>query len=152
MMKKSLFFSVDINVTNFMQLGMSFGTSKNKTTKIGNNASYDYIKCNKAIMKFDGFLEPTEEFIKEVKDATNTKDLQKLKQIIERYGQFIPTTIILSERAYSNNLEKIIGLSTESSKEITLGAKIMKTLDSKAKYTAISSVGNQKLIILNVQK
>ncbi|CAB4494230.1 unnamed protein product [Rhizophagus irregularis] len=47
-------------------------------------------------------LEPTPEFIKEVVVAINSKEHRNFKGITEKFGQFIPTEVILGGREYDH--------------------------------------------------
>ncbi|PKC15387.1 hypothetical protein RhiirA5_486183 [Rhizophagus irregularis] len=100
----NLFFTTDIDVLeNFIKLGMSIEITENKKSNIGISGSYDFVKHEKASLKFGDHLQPTQEFIGEVEKAIESEDPVKvLKQITKQYGQFIPTEVILGGRAHFN--------------------------------------------------
>ena len=95
-MKKILFLTADTNVQNF---GVSFGNSKTERSNLGTNSTYTISEYNKVSLKFK-HLQPTDEFIKEVKDAINSKDPRKFKKIAEEFGQFVSKEVILGGSAY----------------------------------------------------
>ncbi|CAB4378647.1 unnamed protein product [Rhizophagus irregularis] len=66
-------------------------------------------------LEFIKYLEPTQEFIKVVRDAIESDNpVEKLKQITKEYGQFIPGKVILGGRVF---FDKNV-TSTENSNEI----------------------------------
>src|SRR5205807_195294 len=62
MMRTNLFFSSEISMQNFVKLGMSSETSKSEKLESENKTSYHLTRYGKASLKFDKYLEPTEEF------------------------------------------------------------------------------------------
>ncbi|RIA96136.1 hypothetical protein C1645_755811 [Glomus cerebriforme] len=105
MMKTNLFFSTDINVQNFVELGMSIESSKSENVNIETNLSYQYIEYGKASLKFNEYLKPTSEFIKAVEDAIRSNDPREFRKITEEFGQFIPTEVIMGGRMYYTNMD-----------------------------------------------
>jgi hypothetical protein len=102
-MKNNLFFSTDINVKSLEKLGISIGNMENEGVNSENISSYHFTEYGKVSLKFGDYLEPTQEFIKEVVDAIESENfVEILKQMTEQYGQFIPTEVILGGRAYFN--------------------------------------------------
>ncbi|CAB4378660.1 unnamed protein product [Rhizophagus irregularis] len=101
--KKNLFFDTDINIWSFINL-------KDKNFKNNNfdDSIYQYIELGKASLKFHTDKENlrlTKEFENEVNCAIKSKDPGKIKTITEKYGQFIPTEVILGGRVYFKNNE-----------------------------------------------
>ncbi|PKY55765.1 hypothetical protein RhiirA4_548892 [Rhizophagus irregularis] len=122
-MKKNLFFSTDINVKNLGKLGISIGNMENEGVNSENISSYHFTEYGKVSLKFDHHLKPTQEFIKVVEGAIESKDpVKELKQITEQYGQFIPTEVILGGRAYFNEHITSTGCFAGNSKEIAMNA------------------------------
>ncbi|CAB4474380.1 unnamed protein product [Rhizophagus irregularis] len=120
---KNLFFTADINIDKFVKLGMSTGNMKNKKSYSETSGSYHFIKHAKASLEFIKYLEPTPDFIKEVENAIISKDpAESFRQITEKYGQFIPTKVILGGRVHFNEHITSTGGITENSKEITVDA------------------------------
>jgi hypothetical protein len=116
-MKNNLFFYIDNNVENFFKSGISIESLKNnKFNSV--SGSYYFTDCAKVSLKYTKYLEPTQEFIKEVKNAIESENpVEKFKQITKKYGQFIPEEVILGGRTlYGENI--ISGCSTENSKEV----------------------------------
>ncbi|CAB4378659.1 unnamed protein product [Rhizophagus irregularis] len=100
MMKTSLFFSSDDNVNNFVDMGLSV-ESIDRYHYDGINSVCEYTEVGKAFIKFREYIEPTEEFIKEIKDGIKSDNPEKeFRKIMEEYGQFIPTEIIFGGRVY----------------------------------------------------
>ncbi|CAB5376190.1 unnamed protein product [Rhizophagus irregularis] len=100
MKKKNLFFSSDDNVNNFVDMGLSV-ESIDRYHYDEINSVYEYTEVGKAFIKFREYIEPTEEFIKEIKDGIKSDNPEKkFRKIMEEYGQFIPTEIILGGRVY----------------------------------------------------
>ncbi len=119
MMKTNLFFTSDVNVENFVKLGISIGKSSNKNFKLEINSSYDYIKYSKVSLKFEK-LEPTKEFINAVKDAIESSDPEKFKQITEEFGQFISNEVFLGGRAHFESIKRSEKSSAENSSEAAI--------------------------------
>jgi hypothetical protein len=144
-MKKNLVFSTDINAESLVELGISIGNMRNEGVNSENISSYHFTEYGKVSLKFiDRYLEPTSDFIKEIEGAIESEDpAEKLKQITEQYGQFIPTRIILGGRAHFNESVKSIGRSTGNSKETAMKANASGVLDVNA--AATSSYSEEKL-------
>ncbi|CAB4388381.1 unnamed protein product [Rhizophagus irregularis] len=135
MMDKNLFFNADINVEYFVKLGigMSIGASKNKESRVETNYSYRFTKYGKASLKLE-HLEATPEFIKVVEDAIESGDPEEFKQIIEDYGQFIPTEVILGGRVHYDDFAESVKYSTGNSNKIIgkMNIQILKAKIGKA--------------------
>ncbi|CAI2173229.1 14957_t:CDS:2 [Funneliformis geosporum] len=118
MVKTNFFFNSDIGV-DFVNLGISCEQSQNINSKFETNVSYRYTEYRKVSLKFDkGSLKPTEEFEKRVVDAINSEDSRiQFKTIIEDYGQFIPTEVILGGRVYYEGKQIAREDSEENDKE-----------------------------------
>ncbi|CAB4436188.1 unnamed protein product [Rhizophagus irregularis] len=100
MMKTNLFFGTDINVQDFARLGLSIEKMKNEGTNPETSTSYFFTEYGKASLKFSEHLEPTQEFIEVVEKAIKSQDpVEEFKQITDKFGQFIPTEVILGGRA-----------------------------------------------------
>ncbi|PKC03600.1 hypothetical protein RhiirA5_423525 [Rhizophagus irregularis] len=103
MAKTNLFFSSDDNVNNFVDMGLSVESESKKNEDFDDEiySVYEYTEVEKAFIKFREHIEPTEEFIKEIKDGIKSDNPEKeFRKIMEEYGQFIPTEIILGGRVY----------------------------------------------------
>ncbi|CAB4430327.1 unnamed protein product [Rhizophagus irregularis] len=124
MMKTNLFFSCDISVQNFAELGISVDKLKNEKFNIETDSSYHFTEYGKISLKFSNYLEPTPEFVEAVKEAIKSKNIGDFKQIIEEFGQFIPTEVILGGRAYFNDFEISTGYFAEDSNENATNANI----------------------------
>ncbi|RGB23603.1 hypothetical protein C1646_748137 [Rhizophagus diaphanus] len=115
-MKTNLFFSSDDsddNVKNIVNMGLSVESKSKKNENFFDFSSvYEYTEVGKAFIKFREYIEPTEEFIKEIKDGIKSDNPEKeFRKIMEEYGQFIPTEIILGGRVYfkDNKFMRTIG-------------------------------------------
>ncbi|CAB5204772.1 unnamed protein product [Rhizophagus irregularis] len=120
MMKKNLFFSADVNVQNFIKLGVSSESLRQNFINNETNLSYRYMEYGKISLNFGKYLKPSSEFNKAVEEAIESQDPKKFKIIIEEFGQFVPTEVILGGRMYFESVD----LSTEqtqiNSKENTI--------------------------------
>jgi hypothetical protein len=149
----NLFFTTNINVDNFVKLGMSIGSMKNIKSNSETSGFYHFIKHAKASLESTKYLEPTPDFIKEVEDAINSEDpAEKFKQITEEFGQFIPTKVILGGRAHFNEHVTSIGCFTENSKEITINANAQGILDANVSNTLNYSEGKSNYQKFNCTK
>ncbi|POG65381.1 hypothetical protein GLOIN_2v1666809, partial [Rhizophagus irregularis DAOM 181602=DAOM 197198] len=139
MMDKNLFFDADINVEHFVKLGigMSIGASKNKESHVETNYSYRFTKYGKASLKLE-HLEATPEFIKVVENAIESEDPEEFKQIIEDYGQFIPTEVILGGRVHYDDFAESVKHTAGNSNKIIgkMNIQILKAKIGKASTTS----------------
>ncbi|CAB4378633.1 unnamed protein product [Rhizophagus irregularis] len=118
MKKTNLFFGIDINVQNFIGLGLSIGKSKDENFKDEVNSTYVYTEIGKASLKFNKEnLELTSDFSNDVKNAIKCKDHNKFSEIINKYGQFVPTEVILGGRVYFKGVKSLSENSTNKTKE-----------------------------------
>ncbi|CAB4426346.1 unnamed protein product [Rhizophagus irregularis] len=111
MMKTNLFFS---SVKDFVDMGLSVESKSKKNENFDDEIKsvYEYTEVGKAFIKFREYIEPTEEFIKEIKDGIKSDNPEKeFRKIMEEYGQFIPTEIIFGGRVYfkDNKFMRTIG-------------------------------------------
>ncbi|GBC04060.1 hypothetical protein RclHR1_00550005 [Rhizophagus clarus] len=110
-MKTELSFSGDVNVQEFVKFGVSIGISEDKRSKAETISACSFTQFGKVSLKCSEYLEPTQEFVDIVNDAVKSENpREELKKIIDRYGQFIPTEVILGGRAYY----KLVKASKES--------------------------------------
>ncbi|PKB98823.1 hypothetical protein RhiirA5_506018 [Rhizophagus irregularis] len=144
-MKKNLFFSTDINVKSLGKLGISIGNMENEGVNSENISSYHFTEYGKVSLKFDQHLKPTQEFVKIVEGAIKSKDpVKELKQITEKYGQFIPTEVILGGRAYFNEHITSTGCFAGNSKEIAINANAGGVLGVNAATAWVKSLKDYK--------
>ncbi|PKY53317.1 hypothetical protein RhiirA4_547598 [Rhizophagus irregularis] len=122
MMRTNLFFSGDIKVQNLVELGISIEKLKNEKFNIETDSSYCFTEYGKISLEFSNYLDPTPEFIKVVKEAIKSKNIEDFKQITEEFGQFIPTEVILGGRAYFDDFGISTGYFTENSNEDAMNA------------------------------
>ncbi|GBC10194.1 hypothetical protein RclHR1_09420002 [Rhizophagus clarus] len=115
--EKNFLFGADINVQNFIGLGLSIGKSKNESSKDEINSTCTYTDIAKASLKFSKEnLELTSDFKNDVKNAIKSKDQYEFCEIIEKYGQFIPTEVILGGKVYFRNVKSTTENSVNKSK------------------------------------
>ncbi|CAB4471193.1 hypothetical protein RhiirA5_483192 [Rhizophagus irregularis] len=131
MKKTNLFFGIDINVQNFIGLGLSIGKSKDENFKDEINSTYVYTEIGKASLKFNKEnLDLTSDFINDVKNAIKSKDHNKFREIIDKYGQFVPTEVILGGRVYFKSVKSLsensLNNSGEGSVNVNIGSSIAK--------------------------
>ncbi|CAB5211549.1 unnamed protein product [Rhizophagus irregularis] len=112
--KINMFLNAEAGLVNFGSLRLM--NTKNKSNETVRNFSLNYTKISKSHLKFEG-LEPTNEFIEVVKKAIESQDREKLRKIIKRYGQFVPTKA-LGGMVYegNSNIDNSIRKSTTVSK------------------------------------
>ncbi|GET00859.1 hypothetical protein GLOIN_2v1473653 [Rhizophagus clarus] len=123
MRKTNLFFSSDANIRHFTELGISIEHSQSDNFEDEIKSVYKYTELGKVLLKFHKYLEPTEEFIKEIKAAIESNDLEEYRKIIEEYGQFIPTEVILGGRVYFKDVKMTLKNSATKSKEDSTSVK-----------------------------
>jgi hypothetical protein len=108
MKKTNLFINdddINVDIMDFVKVGFSYSQNENFTEEI--KSVYKYIEFGKVVLKFHEHLEPTEEFIKAVDNAIKSDNpREEFKKIIEEYGQFIPTEVILGGRVYFKDVKK----------------------------------------------
>ncbi|CAG8687608.1 8868_t:CDS:2 [Rhizophagus irregularis] len=116
---KELSFNSDLDTAG---IPLSFGISGNKSSVTGTNSSDETTYYYKNRLEFKEYLEPTENFLAEVKNAMNLNDPdpRKFKKIVERYGQIIPTEIIMGGKDY----KKEFGTSKDKSQGFMANIKI----------------------------
>ncbi|CAG8597525.1 4263_t:CDS:2 [Funneliformis mosseae] len=132
-MKTNLFFSCDIYLQNFVKFGILGEKSKDEKAKFEEKISYNFTEFGKVSLEFGNYLEPTSEFIKEVENAINLKDPKKFKKITEKFGQYIPTKVILGGRAYYRELEMLEEYSKENGYVSTINTSGIASKSSNGK-------------------
>ncbi|RIA95377.1 hypothetical protein C1645_488884 [Glomus cerebriforme] len=126
MKKRNLFINVDdISVKNFVKFGLSIGISQNENFKEEINKTYQYTEIGKVSLKFSKEnLKPTTGFINAVNNAIQSENPSEFREITEKYGQFIPTEIILGGRVYFKDTQVLSENSTNKTKEGTMKINI----------------------------
>ncbi|EXX74762.1 uncharacterized protein OCT59_019245 [Rhizophagus irregularis] len=122
MKKTNLFFNVDgINIKNFVKLGLSVGSLRNKSFKKEDMSTHQYTEIGKVSLKFNKTdLKLTDKFETDVKNAINSKNpIEVFKKITEEYGQLIPTEVILGGRVYFNDVKKSSTSLTDTSNNVS---------------------------------
>ncbi|PKY49684.1 hypothetical protein RhiirA4_445981 [Rhizophagus irregularis] len=117
---KDLSFNVDPS-SIVSTIPISFRIAGNKSDGIETNSSDETTYNYKKTLEFRKFLEPTKDFIEVVKSAVDTidpKNSKKLKEIIEDFGQVIPTEIIMGEKIYKKGDGKTTNISKGYSGDI----------------------------------
>ncbi|PKY51493.1 hypothetical protein RhiirA4_468570 [Rhizophagus irregularis] len=136
----NLFFHTDdISVNNFVKLGMSIGSLKKLKLNF-ESGSYYFIECAKMSLEFTKYLEPTQEFIKVVRDAIGSENpSEEFKQITKEYGQFIPGKVILGGRVlFDKNITS--GYLTENSNV----SNYLKGKSTSYKYNCTKIIGGKQ--------
>ncbi|CAB4422107.1 unnamed protein product [Rhizophagus irregularis] len=134
MKKTNLFINddddINIDILNFVKVGFSYSQNENFNEEI--KSVYKYLEVGKVLLRFHEHLEPTEEFIKAVDNAAISENpREEFKKIIEEYGQFIPTEVILGGRVYFKDVKK----SSENSASREVSANINKILEGNYSST-----------------
>ncbi|RIA88004.1 hypothetical protein C1645_776023 [Glomus cerebriforme] len=124
MKKTNLFLDDDdINVMNFVNLGISIKGLKDENFNNEIKSTYRYTELGKVIVKFNREnLELTDDFKDDIRDAIGSKDPRKFREIIKEYGQFIPTEIILGGRVYFKDVKISLENSADNSVESSVNA------------------------------
>jgi hypothetical protein len=150
--KNDFLLIADIDIPNFVKLGVTIGNSNTKNSNTVTSLTYNIIEYDKMSLKFK--LEPTTEFIEAVKDVIDSKDPRKLKDIINDFGQFIPKEVILGGRAYfiaSENFKKNSSEYTKNTgcqaSNIKIEKKISKSLNknNSSKYQSFKLFGGKEV-------
>ncbi|CAI2182825.1 5770_t:CDS:2 [Funneliformis geosporum] len=100
----------------------SIGSLKRELTKLGSSLSYIYTNYGKISLKIKDII-PTDELINYVDE--NTRDLERpdnLFKITKKFGEFIPTEVILGGRTYFEDYKNSADHSNESSKDFNINA------------------------------
>ncbi|GES72687.1 hypothetical protein GLOIN_2v1815663 [Rhizophagus clarus] len=121
---KNLLFNIDVSINNLAKLGLSREVVRKKTFRDGTKLVYNYTEVGKATLKLSrDNLEPTEDFIKAINEAIESKDIKK---VTENYGLFIPTEIIMGGRFYTNETIITSENSTENNQntDINVGVNV----------------------------
>ncbi|CAB4485959.1 hypothetical protein RhiirA5_402674 [Rhizophagus irregularis] len=152
MKKTNLFFSTDVNIQNFVELGLSIESSQSEDFNDEIQSVYKYTEVGKTLLTFREYLEPTEEFIKEVKNAIKSGNSEEeFKKITEEYGQFIPTEVILGGRVYFKDVKmsskNSVAKSNEGSTSMNIGP-----LNLKARVNSSKSNGKSKFYSFNYMR
>jgi hypothetical protein len=159
-MKNDLSLAAGISAKDYINLSTTFGKSKIKKSNCDTNLACTISEYGKTSLKFK--LQPDTEFIKEVKEAIESKDPRNFKKITDKYGQFIPTEITLGGRAYFRKSNVSKHCSEEYSNKFDLNAgsqasniKIEDATENlssninNSKYECFKLVGGQQLSINN---
>jgi hypothetical protein len=116
----------DINISNFVKLGLS--SIKGLKEENFNNeikSTYQYTELAKVSLKISKEnLVLTDDFNNDINDAIKSKDPRKFRNITKKYGQFIPTEIILGGRVYTKDVKISLESSTDYSIESSLNTDI----------------------------
>ncbi|CAB4489940.1 hypothetical protein RhiirA5_398975 [Rhizophagus irregularis] len=139
---KDLSFNVDPS-SIVSTIPISFRIAGNKSDGIETNSSDETTYNYKKTLEFRKFLEPTKDFIEVVKSAVDTinpKNSKKLKEIIEDFGQVIPTEIIMGEKIYKKGDGKTTNLSKGYSGDINatvvgMGISLNDSKNSTSQHT-----------------
>ncbi|POG63185.1 hypothetical protein GLOIN_2v1689024, partial [Rhizophagus irregularis DAOM 181602=DAOM 197198] len=123
---------------DFIGFGLSIGKSKSENLKDEINSTYKYTEIGKATLKFS---KENLNFKNDVKHAIESKEPRQFFEIIEKYGHFIPTEIILGGRVYFKGVRSSSKRSTNKSKEGSVNVNIV---SSNAKIGGDSGDSNKK--------
>ncbi|RGB44061.1 hypothetical protein C1646_749037 [Rhizophagus diaphanus] len=143
-MKNELLLAANINTKVFINLSTSFERSKITKSNCNTNLACTISEYGKASLKFR--LQPDVEFIKEVKDAIESKDPRNFKKIIEEYGQFIPTEITLGGRAYfkRSNISRYFSEENPKKLNISTGSQASNIKIESNNENLINNINNSK--------
>ncbi|GBB86951.1 hypothetical protein RclHR1_01340018 [Rhizophagus clarus] len=150
MKKTNLFVNIDdINVDNFANYGLSVGISYLKDENFIEEITsvYKYIELKKALLNFHKYLEPTEEFIKAVNDVILSENpREEFKEIIQEYGQFIPTKVIFGGRVYFEDVKKSSENTMDKSNEASINVRTGGKHNESKKFSKFYSFNRTKFL------
>ncbi|CAG8724383.1 268_t:CDS:2, partial [Funneliformis mosseae] len=101
---------------DYAKLGISYEISERSSSET--NLSYHCTQYERASLEFSKYLKPRKEFIDAVKDALNSKDVNKLKLIPEEYGQLYSTEVIFGGKVYIKESKVSKKLSNKNSNKV----------------------------------
>ncbi|RIA98778.1 hypothetical protein C1645_800975 [Glomus cerebriforme] len=137
-MKTNLFLTAEVE-KDFAKLGISFRKSNNEEVKSEINSRYVFKEMKKVSLKFRSeYLEPTEDFDKEVRDAIESENPRKFKEITKKYGQFVLTKVDLGGKVCFEGTKTL----NKYSKENTNTYSAALPLKAKIEHTTIKSNEN----------
>ncbi|CAB5369912.1 unnamed protein product [Rhizophagus irregularis] len=136
MKERNLFFNTNINIQDFIVSGISL-EDKNFEDEKFDYSTYQYAELAKASLKFrKENLRLTKDFKSDVNNAVKSSDPKEFRKIIEKYGRFVPTEVILGGRDYYKNVTISPKILVENSKGDSVGynSKLHNSIlsDSKA--------------------
>jgi len=89
--ERDKFLNAEADLINFLSLR----SNQQNQQEIKEKFPYNFTKFPKIYLKFDG-IKPTQEFIKEVEKALNSKNKrEELRNINKKFGQFVPNKVTL---------------------------------------------------------
>ncbi|CAB4418968.1 unnamed protein product [Rhizophagus irregularis] len=92
--------ATDVELQSFAKLGISTGNSNTKSSTNEASLTLKFIEHEKVSLTFT--IEPTTKFIEAVEEAIKSKNSMKLKEVTDRFGQFIPKEVIFGGKVYLN--------------------------------------------------
>ncbi|UZO20605.1 uncharacterized protein OCT59_013028 [Rhizophagus irregularis] len=142
--KNDLLLTAGANIQDFAKLRTSFGSSKIEKSNFETSLTCTISEYSKVSLKFR--LQPVPEFVKEVKEAIESKDPRNFKKITEEYGQFIPIEIILGGRAYfkRTNISKDCSKENSNMYDINVGGQISNIRIESTSENLSKNVNNSK--------
>ncbi|PKC62962.1 hypothetical protein RhiirA1_520482 [Rhizophagus irregularis] len=143
----------DVNILNFVKLGLS--SKKGLKDENFNNevkSTYQYTELAKASLRVSKKnLVLTEDFESDINDAIESKDPGEFRKITKRYGQFIPTEIILGGRVYTKDIKISLESSADNSIEGSVNTSVG-SLDLRMEYNSNNSSKKSKFYSSNRTK
>ncbi|CAB4442229.1 unnamed protein product [Rhizophagus irregularis] len=142
--KNDLLLTAGANIQDFAKLRTSFGSSKIEKSNFETSLTCTISEYSKVSLKFR--LQPVPEFVKEVKEAIESKDPRNFKKITEEYGQFIPIEIILGGRAYfkRTNISKDCSKENSNMYDMNVGGQISNIRIESTSENLSKNVNNSK--------
>ncbi len=98
--KMNLSLQGDSSLQSLIKLRFSSESLKNKSINLETNLIYHYINHDRHSLKFKDYLTPTKEFIDDIENAIESKRPEIFIMITKKYGQFIPTEVVMGGRVY----------------------------------------------------
>ncbi|CAB4426254.1 unnamed protein product [Rhizophagus irregularis] len=113
----------DVNILNFVKLAIKGLKDENFNNEV--KSTYRYTELAKVSLRVSKKnLVLTEDFENDINDAIESKDPRKFRKITKRYGQFIPTEIILGGRFYTKDVKISLESSANDSIEGSVNTSI----------------------------
>ncbi|CAI2169164.1 14482_t:CDS:2 [Funneliformis geosporum] len=139
-------FNVNSTFQSFIKLGLSAEIMNKNKSKLETNSTCHYRNYGKFSLKINirNHLIPTEEFLERVNDAIKSKNSKSFIQIIEDFGQFIPTEVILGGRIYLKDYGSSTENSTEKANNVAMNLRAPNIADAGASIGTNHTIGNSK--------
>ncbi|CAI2173616.1 2989_t:CDS:2, partial [Funneliformis geosporum] len=131
LLTKPLFLNINNKLQSFVNLGLSAGIVKSTKSKLETNSTYHYRNYGKFSLNINvrDHLILTEEFLERINEAIKSKKPEYFIRIVEDYGQFIPTEVILGGRIYLNDSSRSTEDSIGKENDVAINLSVPNSVD-----------------------